>query len=77
MAKEPGFKQWYIDQILESTAGVTGLELTRRIIGLAKVKDITSISDPNDRVRAERICLTLAKNLIKNRDTCLRRVSII
>jgi 5-methylthioribose kinase len=69
MAKEPGFKQWYIDQILESTAGVTGLELTRRIIGLAKVKDITSISDPNDRVRAERICLTLAKNLIKNRDT--------
>jgi 5-methylthioribose kinase len=69
MAKEPGFKQWYIDQILESTAGVTGLELTRRIIGLAKVKDITSISDPNDRVRAERICLTLAKKLIKNRDT--------
>ena len=41
MAKDPGFEQLYIDQILESTAGVTGLELTRRIIGLAKVKDIT------------------------------------
>jgi 5-methylthioribose kinase len=68
MAKEPNFKSWYINQIMDCTAGVAGLELTRRIIGLAKVKDITSIEDKNDRVRAERICLTLAKNLIKNRN---------
>ncbi|MEQ6390277.1 S-methyl-5-thioribose kinase [Bacillaceae bacterium S4-13-58] len=69
MAKEPNFKAWYLDQILIDTAGVAGLELTRRIVGLAKVKDITSIQDSNDRVRAERVCLSLAKDLIKNRST--------
>jgi 5-methylthioribose kinase len=67
MAKEPDFKSWYLDNILSDTAGVAGLELTRRIVGLAKVKDITSIENESDRLRAERVCLTLAKNLINNR----------
>ncbi|MGM8364461.1 S-methyl-5-thioribose kinase [Virgibacillus sp. W0181] len=67
MAKESGFKEWYLEQVLCDTAGVAGLELTRRIIGLAKVKDITSIEETDARVRAERICLTFAKQLIKVR----------
>lgn len=67
MAKEKGFKSWYLDNVLQDTSGVTGLELTRRIVGMAKVKDIVSIKNENDRVRAERICLTLAKEFILNR----------
>ena len=37
----------------------------------AKVKDITSIEDEEKRVRAEQICLKLAKDCIINRDTFL------
>ena len=36
---------------------MTGLELIRRIVGLAKVKDITCIENDEARARAERICL--------------------
>lgn len=66
-AKEKGFAEWYLGTVLVDTAAVTGLELIRRIIGLAHVKDITSISDERRRVRAERICLTADKEFIKHR----------
>jgi 5-methylthioribose kinase len=66
MAKENGFDRWYLDTVLSDTASVTGMELIRRIAGLAKVKDLTTISDEQLRVRAERICLTAAKKLILN-----------
>jgi len=67
MAKTPGFKEHYLDSILADTSGVTGLELNRRIVGIANVKDITTISDQNKRARAEKICITAAKDFIKNR----------
>lgn len=66
-AKTLGFKEHYLATVLRDTAGVTGLELCRRIIGLAHVKDITSLQD-NVRVRAERICLSGAIDFILNRD---------
>jgi 5-methylthioribose kinase len=69
MAKTEGFKEYYLSQILKNTAGTTGLELTRRIVGLAKVKDITSIEDVEKRVRAEQICLKVAKECIIRRDS--------
>ena len=66
-AKEPGFMEWYLEGIMRDTAAVAGLELSRRTLGLAHVKDITSISEEKPRLRAERICLSAAKNFIKNR----------
>ncbi|WP_410984367.1 S-methyl-5-thioribose kinase [Bacillus cereus] len=68
MAKETGFDCWYLQSILEDTAAVTGLELIRRIVGLAKVKDITSIPNDESRARAERICLQAAKKFILRAD---------
>ncbi|CEG26483.1 S-methyl-5-thioribose kinase [Bacillus sp. B-jedd] len=68
MAKEKGFDQWYLDGVLSDTAGIAGLELTRRIVGLAKVKDITSITDEKSRVLAERVCLETAKSFILERE---------
>lgn len=68
-AKEDGFDEWYLETVIRDTASVTGLELTRRIVGLAHVKDITSIADEKNRIRAERICLTAAKNYIKKRES--------
>ncbi|MBT2661434.1 S-methyl-5-thioribose kinase [Bacillus sp. ISL-45] len=66
MAKEQGFDRWYLDSVLQDTASVTGMEMTRRIAGLAKVKDLTTIADEKQRVTAERICLSAAKQFILN-----------
>lgn len=68
MAKTPGFKQWYLDTILKDTAAVAGFELVRRIVGLANVKDITSIADTDKRIEAEKICIITAKDFILNRE---------
>ncbi|UQZ88074.1 S-methyl-5-thioribose kinase [Deltaproteobacteria bacterium Smac51] len=67
LAQTPGFLDWYLDSILADTAGVCGLELMRRTVGMANVKDITTIEAPDKRLRAERIVVMLAKNCIKAR----------
>lgn len=67
-AKYEGFKEYYIASVMKDTAGVTGLEGIRRIVGLAHVKDITSIQDEAKRVRAERICMSSAKRFILERE---------
>ena len=68
LAREEGFREWYLGTVLRDTSAVTGLELCRRIVGLAHVKDITSIADESARLRAERTCLTAAQEYIKQRD---------
>lgn len=72
MALTPGFAEWYVSEILADTAGVAGLEMNRRIVGSAKVKDIAGISDPEHRKLAERICVLAAKEFIMNRHTSFR-----
>lgn len=68
MAKQDGYMEWYLDNILTDTCGVAGLEIIRRTVGDAKVADITSIGDIEKRVKAERILLLLGKSLILNRE---------
>lgn len=68
MCKTPGYKEYYMGTILADTSAVTGLELIRRTVGMANVKDITTISDEAARVRAEKICITAAIDFIKNRE---------
>ncbi|MCY6485877.1 S-methyl-5-thioribose kinase [Clostridium aestuarii] len=67
MAKTPGFKEWYIDDVLINTAGVVGCEMIRRTVGFAHVKDLDSI--PNDilREKAKKNNILLAKEFIKGR----------
>ncbi|WP_203363603.1 S-methyl-5-thioribose kinase [Bacillus sp. REN10] len=65
----PGFKESYLDSILEDTAAVVGLELCRRVIGIAHVKDLTSITNAEHRTAAEIICLTAGKTFILERST--------
>jgi 5-methylthioribose kinase len=67
VAKYKGFKEYYLDSIIRDTSAVVGLELTRRILGMAHVKDITGVEDVNKRARAEKICLLAGKNFILNR----------
>lgn len=47
---------------------MAGLELIRRIIGLAKAKDITIIEDQSKRISAEKFCLNVGKQLILQRE---------
>lgn len=68
MCKTKGYKEYYMKTILADTSAVSGLELIRRTVGMANVKDITTIADEAARVRAEKICITAAIDFIMNRD---------
>lgn len=67
MAKVEGFKEHYLDSVLADTAAYTGTELNRRTVGMAQVKDVTSISDPGKRAFVERLNILYAKDCIMNR----------
>lgn len=67
MAKVEGFAERYLKQIMHDTAGNCGAEMIRRIVGLAKVRDIAGIQDLATRVQAERIGILAAKDIIMNR----------
>jgi 5-methylthioribose kinase len=68
MAKTDGFLEWYLGTVLADTAAIAGLESIRRTVGMANVKDITTIPDEEKRGRAEKIVITLAKDYIMNRN---------
>ena len=68
LAQQEEFMYWYLGSILADTAGVAGLEILRRVVGDAKVVDITSIKDIQARVKAERILIKTAKAFILNRN---------
>jgi 5-methylthioribose kinase len=67
MAKTEGFKEYYLDTVLTDTAAYAGTELIRRTVGMAQVKDITTIPDEKKRIRAEQINVLCAKDMIMNR----------
>ncbi|MDR0718950.1 MAG: S-methyl-5-thioribose kinase [Treponema sp.] len=67
LAKTPGFCEWYLNNLLVEAAGVCGLEMARRTIGLSHIEDLAGIADEKRRARVERIVLRLAKLLILNR----------
>lgn len=66
MAKVPGFKQWYLEGILNDTAGYAGTELHRRTVGMANVKDVTTIADQEKRAFVERLNILCGKDYILN-----------
>ena len=67
VAEYPGFLEYYLEDLLADTAAVVGLELARRVIGLAPVQDLTDITDADKRATAEIACLKAAKVFILNR----------
>ena len=68
MAAVNGFAEWYLQNILCDTASIAGFESIRRTVGMANVKDITSIKEEEKRARAEKIIITLAKDYIMNKE---------
>jgi 5-methylthioribose kinase len=64
MAKTEGFMEYYLASVIKDTAGYTGTELIRRTVGMAQVKDITTIPDDEKRALAERVNIICAKEMI-------------
>lgn len=67
-----GFKEYYLGTVIRDTSAVTGCELCRRTLGIAHVKDITTIPDAGKRARAEKICLSAGKKFIVDREKVKR-----
>lgn len=67
MCKNKAYMEYYLDTILADTAAISGMEMIRRIVGMANVKDITTIADEAKRARAEKICITAGIDYIMNR----------
>lgn len=67
MAKTPGFKAWYLGSIMADTAAYAGTELVRRTVGMAQVKDVTTIADPEKRAYCERLNILCAKDYVLHR----------
>ncbi|MDO4721518.1 MAG: S-methyl-5-thioribose kinase [Peptostreptococcaceae bacterium] len=67
MAREESFRDWYLSEILSDAAGYAGTELIRRIVGDAKVRDLTLIPQDGRRQEAERRLILTAKRLILSR----------
>ncbi|KAA8785191.1 S-methyl-5-thioribose kinase [Paenibacillus amylolyticus] len=66
MAKTPGYQNLYVQQLFRDTIGFTGAKMVRRIVGLAHVADIDTITDAAEREHAQRKALAVGKALIKN-----------
>lgn len=66
MAKVKGFKEHYLGSILADTASFCGTELIRRTVGMAQVKDVTTIADTDKRMFAEKVNVLVAKECILN-----------
>lgn len=66
MAKTPGYQDLYVQQLFRDSIGFAGAKMVRRIVGLAHVADIDTISDATKRERSQRKSLAIGKALIKN-----------
>jgi len=69
MAKTEGFAEFYLADIMASTASYAGTELIRRTVGMAQVKDMTTIADGQKRATAQKINILCAKKMIMHSKT--------
>ncbi|MED1852698.1 S-methyl-5-thioribose kinase [Brevibacillus borstelensis] len=62
-----GLWQSYVKRLIQDTAGFAGCKILRRVIGLAGIADLNSISDEKTRAEAERLALLIGQELILKR----------
>jgi 5-methylthioribose kinase len=65
--KVDGYLEYVLEKSFQDSIGFAGCECIRRTIGLARVDDLESIGDKEQRLKAKRSCLNLGKILIVNR----------
>ena len=63
----PAFREEGIGSVMADAAGYAGTEIIRRTVGDSKVMEITSVTDPEQRIPMERALVYFGAELIKNR----------
>ena len=66
--KTERFKKAYTKGVLADSAGYAGTEIIRRVVGDAKVSEVTSVTDTALKVPLERSLILLGKTFIKRSD---------
>jgi 5-methylthioribose kinase len=64
-----GYRAHFMRRLLADTLGFAGCKMIRRIVGMAKVAEITRIPDAQARALIEVRCLRCAEALLVERDT--------
>jgi len=62
------FKDYYIRNFIQDTLGYAGTEMIRRVVGDAKVMEVTSVENVDIRIPMERAMIKAGIYLIKNRE---------
>lgn len=65
--RAPAFRKAYLDGVMADSYGYAGTEIIRRVVGDSKVMEVTSVTDPAQRLPMERALIDLGIYLIKNR----------
>ena len=63
-----GFRKAYLDGIMADSYGYAGTEIIRRVVGDSKVMEVTSVTDPDQRIPMERALIKMGIFLIKHRE---------
>ena len=63
----PVFKAQCLDGIMADAAGYAGTEIIRRTVGDSKVMEVSSVTDPGQRIPMERALIKLGIALVRNR----------
>lgn len=66
MITSDAFISRYMFDVMSDIAGFAGMEIIRRIVGSAKVLDLTMLTDEGKRISAEKACIYVAKQLVKH-----------
>ena len=61
------FKKAYLDGVMADSYGYAGTEIIRRVVGDSKVMEVTSVTDPAQRIPMERALIKMGIFLIKHR----------
>ena len=62
------FKNHYLQTVLSDSFGYAGTEIIRRVVGDAKVMEVTSVAKMDQRIPLERALIHIGISLIKERD---------
>ncbi len=63
------FRRAYLDSVMADSVGYAGTEIVRRTVGDSKVMEISTVTDPAQRIPMERALIKLGTTLIKQRRT--------
>lgn len=63
-----GYKEYYINNLLQETIGFSACEVMRRIIGMAHVPDLDVLKDLKQKARAQRLGLKIGQEMVMRRN---------